>query len=299
MKLDIKQSGDTKRDLHIIIDKDSLKSFKSKVLDKINNQVNVPGFRKGKAPLDLIEKRYTSLVKEELLKEAIPFYYQKAIEEYKLEVVSMPKIKDTRYTQESLSFIAEVEIKPAIKIDPKFYNPMKLKYAEVRVEDKEINEFIDKFKEKTAQILSKKKEDIDDSFASNWAGYKDKEEFKKAVEAELYINKVIQRRRDLEQQISQNLLNKVKCGLPEAVVGEQKKHLMTQQIIELRSRGVHEEDLKKHTDQLSQKAEALAKEQVKLYYILEEIAKIEKLAFDKKDLYELVLGFILSNSLAK
>ena len=70
MKLEVKELGDVKRDLHIEVDQDSLKSLKAKVLDRISKEANVPGFRKGKAPADLLEKRYSGLVKDELLKEA-------------------------------------------------------------------------------------------------------------------------------------------------------------------------------------------------------------------------------------
>ena len=80
---------------------------------------------------------------------------------------------------------------------------------------------------------------------------------------------------------------------------EQKKHLLTQQIMEMRNRGISEEDFKKHYDQISQRVEALAKDQVKLYYILEEIAKKEGLQTEKKDIYEVVIGYILNNSLNK
>ena len=299
MKLEVKELGDVKRDLHIEVDQDSLKSLKSKVLDKINQEANVPGFRKGKAPADLLEKRYAGLIKDELLKEAVPHYCQKAIEDNNLEVVGMPKIKDAKYVGQGLQFTAQVEIKPKINIESKVYAQMKLKYSKAEVEAKEITQFIDQFKEKVAGMTDKKKEDIDTKTASHWAGYKSEEEFKKAVEAELYINKVIQRRRALEQEISQTLLAKVKCGLPEAVVEEQKKHLLTQQIMEMRNRGVPEEEFKKHYDQISQKVEALAKDQVKLYYILEEIAKKEGLGTEKKDIYEVVIGYILNNSLDK
>ena len=294
MKSDIKQISEVKRDIHIYVDKDSLQEIKTKVLDKINREANVPGFRKGKAPLDLIERRFPSLIKEELLKEAVPFYYQKAVEEHKLEVVGLPKIKDAEYSQDALRFVAQVEIKPQIKIEAKVYAQMRLKCPPVVVEGKEITQFISQFKDKVAEMSGKDKGQLDDRSAGAWAGYSSEEEFKKAVEAEIYINKVIQRRRNLETEISQALLSRVKCGLPGVVVEEQKKHLMSQQIMDLRSRGVPEDQIKKHSDEISQKVEALAKEQVKLYYILEEIAKKEKLNYAKNNLYEVVIGFIFS-----
>ena len=299
MKLDVKEKDQIKRDISIEVDPESLRGLKEKVLDKINKEVNIPGFRKGKAPIDLIEKRFADLVKQELLKEAIPFYYNKALEQEKIEVVGFPKIKDAEYRQGSLSFIAQVEIKPQIPIDSKTYSLIKINQSLIEVEDKEVEKFLDQFKEKISGVFGKKKDDIDDKLASSWAGYKDKDEFKKAIHCELYISKIVQRRRETEREITQVLLNKVKFEVPQSLVEEQKKHLLTQQIMDMQARGVSEEEIKKHSDEISRKIDALAKEQVKLYYILEEIAKKEKLIYSRENLYEVVLGFILSNVLAE
>ncbi|MBN2120648.1 MAG: hypothetical protein JW734_06305 [Candidatus Omnitrophica bacterium] len=299
MKVEIKEISGVKRDIKIEVDKDSLKEIRTKILDRINKEVSLHGFRKGKAPIDLIEMRHPNLVRDELLKEAVPFYYQKALEEKGLEVVSVPDIKDAQYSQDGLSFMARVEIKPQINIDQNWYKQIKLKVPLLEVDEKEIVKFIAQLKDNVAENLGRKAEDIDAGLISAWAGYKDFEEFRKAIYSELYISKVIQRRRSLEREITQAILSKVKCDLPESVLAQQKNHLVQQEMLNLHSRGVSEEDLKKHSEEIAKKSEALAKEQVKLYYILDEIAKKEKLNCKKDNLYEVVLGFILSNILTK
>jgi len=297
MKLDIKKISELKREIKIEIDKDNLKDLRDKTLNKINQKVNIPGFRKGKAPSELIERRYPDLVKEELFKEAVPFYYSKALEQENLEVVGLPKIADREYRQGNLFFVAHVEVRPEVHLDEKIYKHIKLKYSTIKVEDNEIEKSLEHLKDNLCRSLQKSKDDIDNKLVSNWSGYINEDELKEAINSELYLNKIVQRRRTLEKEITDTLLSKVKFEIPQSMVAEQQKHLVTQEILNLRSRGVPDEELKKHYDEITAKTESIAKEQIKLYYILEEIAGKENLAHQKDNLYEVVVGFILSNSL--
>jgi len=297
MKLDIKKISELKREIKIEIDKDNLKDLRDKTLNKINQKVNIPGFRKGKAPSELIERRYPDLVKEELFKEAVPFYYSKALEQENLEVVGLPKIADREYRQGNLFFVAHVEVRPEVHLDEKIYKHIKLKYSTIKVEDNEIEKSLEHLKDNLCRSLQKSKDDIDNKLVSNWSGYINEDELKEAINSELYLNKIVQRRRTLEKEITDTLLTKVKFEIPQSMVAEQQKHLVTQEILNLRSRGVPDEELKKHYDEITAKTESIAKEQIKLYYILEEIAGKENLAHQKDNLYEVVVGFILSNSL--
>jgi len=295
MEVEIKKAGEVKRNIRITVSKDSLEEVRGKVLNKLSNTVNVPGFRKGKAPLDLIEQRFPGLVKENLLKEAVPHYYSRVLEEKKLEPVSSPDIRDVNYKGGGLSFTALVDVKPEIEVDRKMYYKIKIKIDAIQEDEKEIDKFIGQFKDNLAKITGKAKDDIDNRFVSLWAGYKDESEFRKALFSELYLNKTVQRRRAVEEEITGRLLSKLKFQIPSSVVEQQKQRFITQAVIDLRSKGVSEEEIKKQEEEISRKSEALAEEQVRLYYILESIAKKENLNFDNNNIYESVIGFILSS----
>ncbi len=295
MKVDVKNTGQVTKNIKIEVDKEALKEVKDKALDKINKEVNISGFRKGKAPLDLIEKRYPDLAKERILREAIPFYYSKALSQENIEPVGMPQVKDAQYKEGQLSFIAEVEIKPEFKVDEKIYKSIKIKIDSVTVEDKEIDKFMDQFAENLAKSLEKKKEDIDGQLVSKWAGYRNPDEFKKAVSSEIYLNKIVRRRRDIEKKISDTLLSKVNISAPASLVAEHKKRVINQQVQDLQAKGFSQEDIQKHREDIERKAESLVNDQIKMYYILEKIADKENLKYDRNNLYEVVIGFILSN----
>ena len=295
MEVEIKKSGEVKRDIKITVSKDSLEEVKGKVLNKLSNTVNIPGFRKGKAPLDLIEQRFPGLVREDLLKEAIPHYYARVLEEKKLEPVSSPDIKDIDYKGGGLSFTALVDVKPEIEVERKMYHKIKIKIDSIPEDEKEIDKFISQFKDNLAKVTGKDKDDIDGKFVSLWAGYRDESEFRNALASELYLNKIIQRRRGIEKEITSRLLAKLKFQLPASVINEQEQRFMTQTLMDLRSKGIPEEEIKKQQEEISRKSEASAEEQVRLYYILESIAKKESLNCDNNNIYESVMGFILSN----
>lgn len=297
MKLDVKNVGEVKKDLKVEVGSESLKEIKKKTLDSLSKEVNISGFRKGKASNDLVEKRFPDLVKSKIIEEAVPLYYKKAVEEKKLEVVGRPQVKEAKYEGGNLSFTAQVECKPEVKIADKVYKHIKVKNEPVKVEDNEIDKYIDQMKEKVGKALDKKKEDINIDFLHRWAGYGNEEEFKKSVSSELFLNKIVQRRKDFEKQVTDHLLNKVKFALPPSVVEEQKKGFMDRQLSDFKSKGIPEEEIKKHYGELSKKVESVAKDQVKLYYILEAIVEKEQLKYDPNNIYEVVMGFILTNIL--
>ncbi len=295
MKLEIIKKDKMRRDIKIEVDKNTLSSIREKVLVKINKEVTIPGFRKGKAPLELVEKKYPDLMREEILKEAIPFYYNQAVKQENLEVVTLPTVKDVLYKDGKLSFVAEVEIRPQVKVEESLYKNIKIEYNPIKVEEEEWERFVRETKEKISGSLAKDKEKITDDFLAKWLGYQDKVELREAFHSEIYLNKALQRRREIEKQIIDTLLSKVKFDIPKSLVEEQKKDLITSQLIELRRRGISEEEVKKHYQEISKRAQVLAEEQIKLYYILEEIAKREGLKYNKDNLYEVVMGFILSS----
>ena len=102
---------------------------------KIAEQVNVPGFRKGKVPPRVIDQRFgRGPVLEEAINSALPDLYGKAVNEAKLEVVGRPEVEVTDLTDgEALKFTAEVDVRPEFDL-PEYKN------LEVQVDDAEVDE---------------------------------------------------------------------------------------------------------------------------------------------------------------
>ena len=88
-------------------------AFKNAVT-KIANNVNIPGFRKGKAPRKVIENHYgIEAIKSEAFQMVVNKAYQKALEEHKLVPVADPKLEDEKFEEgKDASFKLTMTLKP-------------------------------------------------------------------------------------------------------------------------------------------------------------------------------------------
>ncbi|MBX6371714.1 MAG: trigger factor [Acidothermus sp.] len=88
---------------------------------KVAQQVRIPGFRPGKVPPPIIDRRIgRGFVLEQAVNDAIPDFYTKAVEEADVAVLAQPQIEVTKFEDgEGLTFTAEVDVRPKIELpDP-------------------------------------------------------------------------------------------------------------------------------------------------------------------------------------
>ncbi len=80
-------------------------------------QANLPGFRPGKAPRDMVVKKYDAEIKDEAKRKLIGDAYRKAIDEQKLSVVGYPDIEEVQFGRgQALQFTATVETAPEFQL---------------------------------------------------------------------------------------------------------------------------------------------------------------------------------------
>ncbi len=121
---------------------------------KNKNKINIPGFRKGKAPRKMIEQMYGKEVfYEDAANALIPEAYEKALEECTEEIVSSPKIDVTQLEAgKPFIFTAEVALKPEVTLGT--YKGVKVAKAEVEVTDAEVDAEVEKEREKNSRTVS-------------------------------------------------------------------------------------------------------------------------------------------------
>lgn len=125
-----------------------------KAYNKNKNSINVQGFRKGKAPLAIIEKMYgIEMFYEDAANEIIPAAYEEAATESGLEIVSRPEI-DVEQIERGKSFIftAEVAVKPEVTLGE--YKGIEVEKKEVTVTDEEVMGRIEKEQEQNSRMLT-------------------------------------------------------------------------------------------------------------------------------------------------
>lgn len=95
-----------------------LKPYLDKAYKEIAEQVNIPGFRKGKVPAVVIDQRFgRGVVLQEAINEAIPQAYNVAIDEAKVRPMDQPEVDVTKLEDNELvEFTAEVDVRPEVTL---------------------------------------------------------------------------------------------------------------------------------------------------------------------------------------
>ncbi len=156
MKLEMTELGPVKRALKIEVPEDAVKNAFQKVYAELKKQVRIPGFRPGKAPLDLLQKRYGQMVGQDVVQQLVPDYYQRAVKESGVVpvVVDIPPLDRMKVEPNAaFTFTATVEIKPEIKLgDYRPPNPISIKKDARSVTDEQIDQALQTLRQKQAQI---------------------------------------------------------------------------------------------------------------------------------------------------
>ncbi len=117
--------------------KDVDAAFDAMIKD-FQRQASLPGFRPGKAPRDMVAKRYEKDIQDEVKKKLIPDAYRKAVDEQKLDVVGYPDIEEIQFGRgQALQFAATVETAPEFQLPEYKGLPVKRETTTVTDEDVE------------------------------------------------------------------------------------------------------------------------------------------------------------------
>ncbi|HJJ04983.1 MAG TPA: trigger factor [Clostridiaceae bacterium] len=125
-----------------------------KVYTKTAKYFTIPGFRKGKAPMKIIEKQYGSeIFYEDTFNEIVPDIYAEELKANNIEAVSKPDIEVTQIGKgQDLIFTAIIQTKPEVKLGK--YKGIELKKIEYTVSDEDIEHEISHMAEKNSRLIT-------------------------------------------------------------------------------------------------------------------------------------------------
>ncbi|MEE1154339.1 MAG: trigger factor [Acutalibacteraceae bacterium] len=142
-----------KHELVVEIDSKTFNDAVTKVYRKEVKKINVPGFRKGKAPQAIIEKMYgEGVFYDDAIQALYPEALAEAAIEAKLEVVALEDISVERVGKDGLEFKAVVIVKPEVDINN--YAGIKVTPKSTEVTDELVNEEIDKFRDRNSRLVT-------------------------------------------------------------------------------------------------------------------------------------------------
>lgn len=153
MKLEVTELGPVKRAVKIEVPaEDVTKRFQEAYAD-LNRQVHIPGFRPGKAPLALLEKRYAKAVEDDVLRQLIPDYYQRAMKEagFSPVAVDIPPLERIKIKKGApLVFTTTVEIKPIFEL--REYKGITLKQYKRAVAEEDVDKAMQILRQQHANL---------------------------------------------------------------------------------------------------------------------------------------------------
>ncbi len=136
------------------IEAEKFEEAMKKVYAKTAKYFNIPGFRKGKAPMQLVERQYgAAIFYEDAFNELVPDIYDEAIKENKIEAVSRPNIDIVQMEKgKELIFTATVETKPEVELGK--YKGIEIKKIEYNTTDKDIEHELGHMAERNSRLVS-------------------------------------------------------------------------------------------------------------------------------------------------
>ena len=154
MSVKVEKMGNNLVKLEITIEAEKFEEALQKAFFRNAKHFSVPGFRKGKAPRNIVERHYgDTILYEDAFNIVAPDVYEEAVAESKINPVASPEIDITQIGKgKDLIFTATVTVKPEVKLGK--YKGIEIEKHEHKVTAKDVENRLNEMAEKNARIVS-------------------------------------------------------------------------------------------------------------------------------------------------
>ncbi len=123
------------------------------IYGELQSEAEVPGFRRGKAPRRLLERKFGKVVRGEVVDKLVSAAFQKLIEEQELRPIQMPDLEDADNIRETpadtpLTFTLKFEVAPRVTLGE--YKDLEIERPVLEIEESDVDEAIDRLRERHA-----------------------------------------------------------------------------------------------------------------------------------------------------
>jgi trigger factor len=175
MKAVVEDISTVKKKIRIEIPPADVAKEREKAIADISRKVKIPGFRPGKAPKAVVERHYGGDVQADVMHRLITDAYFRAVQENDISPVNSPEISDVSSlsTDAPLSFIATVEIRPAISLGT--YDGIEVADHDVKATDEEVEQTINRLRQMYAnlEVVEGRPAEKGDSLVIDFEGIRD------------------------------------------------------------------------------------------------------------------------------
>ena len=165
MKTNVEKLSDTRVKLNVSVPFDELGPEIDQAYKAISQQVNIPGFRRGKAPRQLIDARFgRGPILEQVVNDMLPTRYEQALAENDLNPLGQPEIEVTKIEDNDVvEFTAEIDVRPEIKVPD--FSKIEVTVPELKVDDEAVDAELDSLRERFGELKDTKRKMKTDDFA--------------------------------------------------------------------------------------------------------------------------------------
>ncbi len=286
------------------IDTETFMSFKEKALDNFTDAVELPGFRKGKAPRDLVLKHIGDrALLEEMAELALAEVYPEIIKEEKIDAIGRPEITLTKIALDNpLGFKITTAVVPEITL-PDYKKIAKEKNKdskEVSITDEELEEGILKLRKYRAHealhaeghshdnhehgdaLEEKNLPPLDDEYVKSLGKFENVDDFKSKFKDQLLDEKKWQEKEKIRIAILEKVLEDMKVEVPDILVSFEENKIIEKLESDIANMGLDWNDylkrIGKTEDDIRKEFHDDAEKRAKLSLAIEKIGKEEKIA---------------------
>ena len=152
MAVTIENTAPCRKKLRVEVDAQRVAGTRAEILQEFRKFASIPGFRPGKAPEPMVEKRYAGQIDDELRKRLIPESYREALSEQHLKVVGYPQVEAVEY-QPGLPLIYTATVDTAPEFPLPDYKGISVKKKAAAVKDEDISKTLDSLREQQADFV--------------------------------------------------------------------------------------------------------------------------------------------------
>jgi trigger factor len=148
---EVKEISNCKKEISITIPAETVDTIRKKETAKLQKSAQLPGFRKGKVPKNMLIKTYAGTIEQNTIDEAINEGFREGATEEKINPVDSPILKDMKFDEEkNLTIVLEVEVFPEIEL--KKYKNLELTKTIFEISDEDIDMVIENLRHEKAIV---------------------------------------------------------------------------------------------------------------------------------------------------
>ncbi len=278
------------KSLRLRVGRRAIEPVRSAVLAEFQKHAALPGFRKGKAPLPLVERQHAKAIHEETIQRVTQQTLAQVAEAHQLKPVGPFELTAARFSEaEGLLLEATVEVEPSFALAD--YRGIPLTTPSTAVAPEDVERAVGQLRESMAhlapagegQAKERQLPPLDDELAKD-VGFQTLAALREHLKAKLREQRRLAAEQAVEAALCEELLRRHPFDVPPRLVSRQTERLTREFTARLLLSGVPEEQSGQETSKFAEQLRTSATRHVRLAFILDRIAAQEALTVTQDEL---------------